>query len=155
MKRKHYVIIGSFVGVALLVGSALAAAPSPSINFAARSTLGSLDAENGGVEVHRDRSADHAVVGLTFPPGSSTGWHKHPGVVLVTIASGSIQHIDADCERETFQAGEGFVEEGHVHLARNVGNKTAVVYATWIIPTRTAADGLTIPQDAPKGCNVQ
>lgn len=155
MKRIHYIIIGSVVAGVMLVGSALAAATGPSINFAARATLGSIDADNNGVEVQRDRSADHAVVGLTFPPGSSTGWHKHPGVVLVTVASGSIQHIDSDCERETFQAGDGFYEEGGVHLARNLGDKDAVVYATWILPTRTPADGLTIPKDAPEGCHVQ
>jgi quercetin dioxygenase-like cupin family protein len=155
MKRMHYLIIGSVVAVVVLVGSAFAAAPGPNIDFVARSTLGSLDASNNGVEVNRDRSADHVVAGITFPPGSSIGWHKHPGVVLVTVVSGSLQHVDANCERETFHAGEGFVEEGDVHLARNVGDKNAVVYATWIIPTRTAADGLTIPKDAPKGCDVQ
>ena len=155
MKRKQFVFIGSAAVLALLAGSALAAAPSPSISFVARGTVGSLDAENQGVEVQRERSADHAVAGITFPPGSSTGWHKHPGVVVVTVASGSIQHIDANCERETFEAGDGFFEEGGVHLARNTGSKDAVIYATWIIPTRTPSDGLTIPKDAPRGCHVE
>ena len=155
MKHKRYLLIGLAGALALFVGTALAAPPSPSISFVARGTLGPLDAANQGVEVERGGSADHAVVGLTFSPGSSTGWHRHPGVVLVTVASGRIQHIDTDCEREIFHAGESFFEEGDVHLARNPGTEDAVVYATWVIPTKTPADGLTIPEDAPKGCRVQ
>ncbi len=61
----------------------------------------------------------------------------------------------ANCEREVFEAGETFVEEGDVHLGRNRGKVDAVVYVTFMIPTKTPADGLTIPVDAPKGCNVQ
>jgi quercetin dioxygenase-like cupin family protein len=101
----HYLIIGSVVAVVVLVGSALAAAAGPSIDFVARSTLGSLDASNNGVEVNRDRSADHVVAGITFPPGSSIGWHKHPGVVLVTVVSGSLQHIDAKLRARDIPCG--------------------------------------------------
>ena len=155
MKRKHYVIIGLAAILGLFVGSALAAPPSPIASLLARGTVGSLDAEHQGVEVERERSADHVVAKVTFPPGSKVDWHKHPGVVLVTVASGRVQHIEANCERETFETGETFVEDGNVHLVRNRGTKEAVVYATWILPTRTPSDGLTIPVDAPEGCSVQ
>ena len=67
---------------------------------------------------------------------------------------GTVQVIHADCEREVFEPGETFVEEGGVHLGRNRGNVNAVVYVTFIIPSKTPADGLTIPVDAPEGCNV-
>jgi quercetin dioxygenase-like cupin family protein len=156
MNRKRYVFIGLAAAVALFVGTALAAPPSPTIDFVARGTVGHLDAENDGVEVERERgSADHVVAKFTFPPGSQISWHRHPGVVLVTIASGRFQVIHADCEREVFTAGETFVEEGDVHLGRNRGNVDAVVYVTFVIPTKTPADGLTIPVDAPEGCNIQ
>ena len=155
MNRKHYVVIGLIAILALFVGSALAAPPSPIATLLARGTVGTLDAEHQGVEVQRDGSADHVVAKVTFPPGSKVDWHKHPGVVLVTVASGRVQHIESDCERETFETGESFVEDGNVHLVRNLGTKEAVVYATWILPTRTPSDGLTIPVDAPEGCSVQ
>jgi quercetin dioxygenase-like cupin family protein len=142
--------------VGLLVGTAIAAPPPPTISFAARGTVGTLDAENQGVQVERERgSADHVVAGITFSPGSSIGWHRHPGVVLVTVASGRLQVFHSDCERHVYKAGDSFYEEGDVHLARNRGKVDAVIYATWIIPTGTPTDGLTIPVDPPEGCPIR
>jgi quercetin dioxygenase-like cupin family protein len=156
MNRKRYVLVGLAATLAIFVGTALAAPPSPTIDFVARGNVGHLDAENDGIDVERERgSADHVVASITFPPGSSISWHRHPGVVLVTVAQGRFQVIHADCEREVFKAGDSFVEEGDVHFGRNRGNVDTVVYVTWIIPTKTPADGLTIPVDAPKDCNVQ
>ncbi len=155
MNRKRHIFIGLAAASALLVGTALAASPGPTVSFVARGTVGSLDAKHQGVEVERERgSADHVVASITFPPGSSTGWHTHPGVVLVTVGSGRIQELDADCEREVFEAGESFVEAGDVHVARNPGKVDAVVYVTWVIPTRTPADGLSVPADRPESCPV-
>ena len=156
MNRKVLVFIALALLVGLFVGSALAAQPSPSISFAARGTIGHIDAENQGVEVERERgSADHVVAQITFPPGASIGWHKHPGVVLVTVASGRLQVFHTDCERQVYKAGDSFYEEGDVHLARNRGKVDTVIYATWVIPTATPADGLTIPVDPPEGCGVR
>jgi quercetin dioxygenase-like cupin family protein len=127
----------------------------PDDRVCARGTVGHLDANNSGVEVERKGSADHVVASITFPPGSSIPWHSHPGVVLVTVGSGKLQVIHEDCERQVFEAGDSFYEEGDVHFARNRGNVDTVIYATWIIPTKTPADGLTVPADAPEDCNVQ
>jgi quercetin dioxygenase-like cupin family protein len=157
MNRRMYVIVAAAAAVGLWIGTALAAPPPPTISFAARGTVGTLDAENQGVQVERERgSADHVVAGITFSPGSSIGWHKHPGVVLVTVASGRLQVFHADCERHVYKAGDSFYEEGDVHLARNRGKVDAVIYATWIIPTSTPTEGgLTIPVDPPEGCSAR
>lgn len=154
MNRKTYLFIGLAAILAVFVGTALAAPPTPTIEFVARGTVGPIDAKNSGVEVEREGSADHVVAKINFPPGSSIPWHTHPGVVLVTVASGKFQLIHEDCEREVLKAGDSFYEADDVHYARNPGKVDTVVYATWIIPTKTPADGLTIPVDAPKGCNV-
>jgi quercetin dioxygenase-like cupin family protein len=154
MNRKRYVFISLVAIVAVFVGNALAAPPTPTIEFVARGTVGHLDAKNSGVEVEREGSADHVVAQITFPPGSQIGWHKHPGVVLVTVGSGKLQVLHEDCEREVFGAGDSFYEQGDVHLARNRGDVDTVIYATWIIPTKTPADGLTNPADTPEACNV-
>src|SRR5688572_10116713 len=40
-----------------------------------------------------------------------TGWHTHPGPVLVAVVSGSLTYVDAHanrCRRTTYTAGEGF-----------------------------------------------
>jgi hypothetical protein len=53
------------------------------------------------------------------------------------------------------QAGKGFVESnGEVHIVHNEGNADAVLYVTFLIPTTTPPDGLTIVDPKPKDCNI-
>jgi quercetin dioxygenase-like cupin family protein len=154
MRPSKLMLVAAVAILAIFVGTAIAAhRPPPTVEFVSRGRVGPLDASNQRVRVERTRgSADHAVVGLTFTPGSSTGWHRHPGVVLVTINSGRIQHVDSDCNREVFEAGDTFVEEGGIHIARNLWDEDAVVYATWIMPSWKEA--LTVPTPAPRGCPI-
>jgi quercetin dioxygenase-like cupin family protein len=155
MKRKSFVLVVA-AAVTLLFGTALAAQPEIIASVLARGTVvGQLDAKNDGVRVEREKGrADHVVATFTFEPGAKSSWHHHPGVVLVTVKSGSIQHWTEDCETEVFRAGDTFVEEGGTHLARNAGRVNAVIYATFIVPKRTPADGLSIVDDPPEDCDV-
>jgi hypothetical protein len=140
---------------AAFIGTVVAAQPTPSLEFVARGTVGALDAEHQGIEVERDKGrVDHVVASITFPPGSSTGWHTHPGVFLVTVASGRVQEIDADCDPEVFTAGESF-RGGRRSSRPEPGQRGRVVYVTWVIPTWTPADALSVPADAPEGCNAR
>lgn len=71
---------------------------------------------------------------LEFAPGGYTGFHHHPGVVIVSIASGSLNLVDSSCATETYSAGSVFVEsDDHPHQA--VSPEGAVVYVTYIVPT--------------------
>ncbi len=77
------------------------------------------------------------VVGeLSFAPGGVTGWHSHPGKVLVGVARGSItvyRESDPACGGTTYHAGDVFVERrGVVAEARNEGTVAAVVNATYL-----------------------
>ena len=76
------------------------------------------------------------------------------GVVLVTVQSGALQLFDRKCRKEVVEAGEAFEEEGGTHLARNVRRKDAVVYVTFIVPRNTPANGLFIPKESPRGCDI-
>lgn len=92
---------------------------------------------------------------ITIGPGGHTGWHSHPGPVLVTIAAGTMTFYDADdptCSPGTYPTGASFVDRGggHVHIARNEGSVDLVLYATYLVPVgapiRTdAADPGTCP----------
>jgi hypothetical protein len=42
-----------------------------------------------------------------------------------------------------------------VHIVHNEGNADAVLYVTFVIPTTTSSDGLTIADPKPKDCNVK
>lgn len=70
---------------------------------------------------------------LEFAPGGHTGFHHHPGIVIVAIQSGSLDLVDGSCSTETHGAGSVFVEgEDHVHEAVSPGGAT--VYVTYIVP---------------------
>ena len=70
---------------------------------------------------------------LEFAPGGFTGFHHHPGVVIVSILSGSLTLVDGSCATEVHEAGSVFVEgEDHVHQAVSPGGAT--VYVTYVVP---------------------
>jgi quercetin dioxygenase-like cupin family protein len=149
--------------LALIVGAALANTPSGvkatpvTATQITRATLGNFEAENNGIEVQSGRrSADLAIVKVVIEPGGSTGWHHHPGVVLVPVESGTVTEYDAQCHKSVYKASKGFVESnGEVHLVRNEGDVKAVLYATFLVPTATPPEGLTISDPQPKGCHKQ
>lgn len=77
---------------------------------------------------------------LTFAPGSRTGWHHHPGVVIVAVESGSVTLTDTNCGSRTYGPGSpngSVFVEGHddAHEASSVNG--AVVYVTYVSPTDT------------------
>lgn len=74
---------------------------------------------------------------LTFSPGGFTGWHHHPGIVIVTVQSGTIQMMMSDCSVHEYGPGSPhgsvFVEGEHrVHEASSAGG--AVVFANYVAP---------------------
>ena len=158
MRRTILLVAVGVTVLALVMGAALATPPSGATTTPlTRATLGKFEAHYRGIEVEsKRRSADIAIAKVVIEPGGSTGWHHHRGVVAVAVASGTVTEYDEDCKKTVFKAGEGFVEsDGEVHLVRNNGNVDAVLYATFIVPTKTPPDGLRIDDPQPKGCNVR
>jgi hypothetical protein len=50
-----------------------------------------------------------------------------------------------NCHKSVYKAGEGFVESnGEVHDVWNQGKADAVLFVTFIVPTKTPADGLIL-----------
>ncbi|HET7702702.1 MAG TPA: hypothetical protein VFK35_04835 [Candidatus Limnocylindrales bacterium] len=104
---------------------------------------GTLDA---GVSIHTPslklKTSDEIDVvtqTITIGPGGHTGWHSHPGPVVVTIQAGTLTFYDADdptCTGRTYATGATFVDRGggHVHIARNEGSADLVLYATYLLP---------------------
>jgi quercetin dioxygenase-like cupin family protein len=159
MKRATLLVaVGVTVLLALVVGAALATPPKDAtVTPLTRATLGKFEANNDGIEVESEqRSADIAIAKVVLKPGGSTGWHHHPGVTLVSIASGTVTEYDNKCEKSVHKAGEGFVESNDaVHVVRNKGNVKAVLYATLIVPTSTTDEGLRVDEPKPRNCNVR
>jgi quercetin dioxygenase-like cupin family protein len=79
---------------------------------------------------------------IIIGPGGSTGWHSHPGPVVVLIKAGEFTFYsseDLTCTPRTYSAGQAFIDpgQGHVHLGRNLSTSQNVeVWVTYFdVPT--------------------
>lgn len=95
---------------------------------------------------------DVVVQTFTFAPGGSSGWHTHPGFVLVVVESGTVT-AQVGCSIETHSAGQSFVESGTTPImARNLTDAPFVVRATYVVPKGVAVRREVAAADAPV-CN--
>ena len=81
--------------------------------------------------------SDFVVQDVALAPGGFSGWHSHPGPVLITIKEGTASWYDSDCVLHTYTAGMAFIEDGAA--VHNVRNESATenlrLVNTYIIPT--------------------
>ena len=81
---------------------------------------------------------DVAVQTITFQPGGQSGWHSHPGPVLISVVEGTMtfyESDDPDCTPIVRTAGQGFVDVGdHPHIARNETGLPAKNVVTYLVP---------------------
>ena len=89
-------------------------------------------------------------------PGGSFGWHTHGAPVAVVVASGTLTVFDpavGNCKPFKVSKGMSFVEPAnHIHLARNDGKKSAVVYALYLGVPKVA--DIVYPKAAPAACSA-
>ncbi len=69
----------------------------------------------------------------SYFPGGHTGWHSHPGILLITVTEGSIEWYNSNCEKTVYNVGDSLTENTEVHYFRNVGSVNARVMATFVI----------------------
>ena len=100
---------------------------------------GRTKAKNDGVEFKTRTDTNIAVFELTYPIGSFSGWHSHPGIVIATVKSGAVTR-QVGCKVKTFTAGDSFTEVDP-HYVKNVytdskqpGAEPAVLEITQIYP---------------------
>ena len=111
----------------------------------ARGTMSeSVQFNTGAVKFQTKDPVDFVTVTATIDPLGSSGWHAHPGVLLVTVASGTETFYDEHCSATVHTAGTAsasFVESGdEPFVAHNESATTpVVVYITYIVPAGTTA----------------
>jgi quercetin dioxygenase-like cupin family protein len=94
-------------------------------------------ARDGSINVSNAPGAGEVVVQeITIGPGGTTGWHSHPGPVVVVVKEGTLTYIRAvgdECVSTPYSAGTAFVDpgQGHAHTAFNLGAGNLVLYATY------------------------
>lgn len=103
------------------------------------------------IKVENDGATDIVVRHITIEPGGSTGWHYHPGELIVVVHKGTLTRALEDCSMQITPSGQSFVEpagKGHVHIGRNQGSEPVELYVTYVIPA-----GAPLSLDAPDpGC---
>lgn len=148
---------GLIVTSALVVVLAGTAVATPGRNLTpsilSRATLTErVHFNTGDVKFQTKEPVDFVTQTIRFDAGSSSGWHSHPGVVLVSVTSGELTHYASDCSSETVSAGEAFAESGdHPTLVNSVNG--AVVHVTYVVPDGTPNTGLRVDRPNP-GCLV-
>ena len=72
-----------------------------------------------------------------YANGGSTGWHKHPYPVYVTVVSGEVtfyEYGDPTCTPHVVTAGKGYVDDGSGHIGRNLSGAPAVDVSVIMAP---------------------
>ena len=86
-------LVAAFAGTAVATG-----ATGFSATPLARGTLSTNVSFNAGeVKLQTKGDVDFVHSMVTIEPNGSSGWHTHPGIVLVTVASGSLTFSDDQC----------------------------------------------------------
>ena len=70
---------------------------------------------------------------LIVGPGGRTGWHSHPGLLMIAIKEGSIDFYDKDCRKRIYSAGQSFTESADPHNAFNTGTTNVRLLISYII----------------------
>jgi quercetin dioxygenase-like cupin family protein len=153
--RKAIAIAALLTPVAV-VGSAVATPPAKvSGTPPIRATFedDDLRARGNDISLRTEDDADVVVQSLVFEPGGHSGWHRHPGVVVVAVKSGTLRHYNSRCRNDaTYTAGEAFVEYGRRKgLVRNEGTVPAEVAVTYLVPKGRE---VRIDRSSP-GCGIE
>jgi hypothetical protein len=105
------------------------------------------------VDIKAKPAFDLAVQTITFPSGSNSGWHSHPGPVFIQVVSGTLSFYESDdptCSPIVRSAGQSYLDAGeHAHIARNESGASAQTVVTYFAPPGVA---LKIPASPPGNC---
>jgi hypothetical protein len=113
-------------------------------------SAGVLVAATGAAVIFRPTLADGTDLRYRFEKvvtdasGFDSGWHIHPGLVIVQIESGSVQFTQGSCTAKTYGPGETIFEVPW-KAARFVTTGSATWTATFLVPARQQ---LTVPMGA-------
>lgn len=138
MKTKMFVVVASACG-ALLTGSGVVLAVG--IGFVPTILADGTIAKSSEMSAHRiefsaPKNAHVITQRVDFEAGGSSGWHTHPGLVVVTVTVGSLRVTDGCHAPVVYGPGQSFIETPDTAgLVENASTTTAAQsFATVIVP---------------------
>lgn len=90
-----------------------------------------------GFELSTSGPTEFVCQQVTLHPGEKTGWHYHPGEVLVVVESGTLTRYEVTGIPQVHSAGDAFVEPGgeeHVHIGCNFDTTPVRLHLTYVNP---------------------
>lgn len=107
-----------------------------------------------GAQVHLKTKGPVEVITqrIEAPPGSSFGWHSHPGENVNVVKQGTLTlYQDESCTTGVgYSAGSSFpTHPDEVHLARNEGSQTLVFFATYFAPMTSPPTPVRVDEPSP------
>jgi quercetin dioxygenase-like cupin family protein len=86
-------------------------------------------------ELETEGAANFIVQEVKFSPGGTTGWHTHPGILLLSLAadSGSVDWYDAKCAKHVYNAGDSWTEGTTLHDVVNNSSLDAHFLVTYVV----------------------
>ena len=99
----------------------------------------SLHLNSDRVKFQTKDPTDVRVQRVTVGANGFSGWHHHPGMVIVAVQSGAVQVMHSDCSTSGpygpgQTAGSVFVESGDAPAQVRSTGAPAVLYATYVTP---------------------
>jgi quercetin dioxygenase-like cupin family protein len=142
LKTKAFALFAVVVGSVLLGSNTVVATPGLDFEatLLAKGTLAPAHMDALGVEFSTEGSTDVLVQQVDFSPAGHSGWHQHPGLVVVAVAIGAVTSR-VDCgPAQVFSAGQSFVEPPMTPLIVSNASSTmpARTFATLVIPAGRA-----------------
>ena len=140
-----FVSVGVAAVLTLLAGAALATPPSGIVSGTVVARASFVDSVDMKLKIqgadfqeiiHAPQLQETVLQQIIIAPGGTTGWHSHPGPVVVLIKSGALTFYSAEdptCTPRTYTAGQAIVDsgQGHVHMARNLGSQNVELWVTY------------------------
>jgi len=143
MKTKVLALFSTALGV-LVLGAGVAMATG-SVGFSAtliaKGTIATpVKVSVNGIKFSTKGPTDVINQRVTFDPAGNSGWHMHPGLVIVTVIEGSVATASGCHSPTVYGVGQSFVEPpmkaGYV---KNTSTTVrAVTFATLVIPQGVA-----------------
>lgn len=151
---QHRKWVVSVIGLAIFATAAITAVALASPGTTTSTILAPRSTLSDSVQVNEDRikfqtkdPTDLVSQQVTFAPGAYSGWHHHPGVILVLVKTGTVTVWDESCQKTAYSAGQAFIEGGSEPMqVSNEGSQTAVDVATQVAP---AGSPFRIEDDPP------
>ena len=130
-------VIGTFVTVALATHAPINFTTTP---LGTGDLVSKVKWNSDRIKFQTKGPTDVRVARVDFGPGAFSGWHHHPGIVIVTVASGAVTFTHSDCSSKTYGPGlpngAVFVEGGD-EPAQASSTTGAINYVTFVAPHAT------------------